>query len=392
MDMRKVNLIVSVLIGLIGTIVYFVTIPTVDEEALVNVVIEAGDEKVLEDIYFNGYLYDYSDFQVTQEGVHTTKGLSYLENLDAPVNMDLQRLQKEYPEFINQMVYNNNYYSNNLVYSENYLVTAHFEITEGNYRIETENLHLSLYEKETEEIHSTIINRSNEMQEDSIDVIGIYEDYPTIKLLLSANNWPNNYEEGTSRVLLGEYNFETKVYNEKKLIEKEGSFFADYVSPNQKAVLFNHYSESEEGNYLLDYDSGVLTSLETEGKVLLLDEESNLFALADNEGQSVLQTYDMLDGGGLEAVQEVALATAFDLTLNQEEFALIEAKLIGDYLYVIQNQENFESDGKVLPASIQVFDRTTGENVMSGSIRFDEKYEVQVRSGFIDSIGQLSAY
>ena len=82
--MRKVNLIVSVLIGLIGTIVYFVTIPTVDEEALVNVVIEAGDEKVLEDIYFNGYLYDYSDFQVTQEGVHTTKGLSYLENLDAP--------------------------------------------------------------------------------------------------------------------------------------------------------------------------------------------------------------------------------------------------------------------------------------------------------------------
>ena len=390
--MRKVNLIVSVLIGLIGTIVYFVTIPTVDEDVLVNVVVEAGDEKVLDDIYFNGYLYDYSDFQVTQEGVHTTKGLSYLENLDAPLEMDLQRLQKEYPEFINQMVYNNNYYSNNLVYSENYLVTAHFEITEGNYRIETENLHLSLYEKETEEIHSTIINRSNEMQEDSIDVIGIYEDYPTIKLLLSANNWPNNYEEGTSRVLLGEYNFETKVYNEKKLIEKEGSFFADYVSPNQKAVLFNHYSESEEGNYLLDYDSGVLTSLETEGKVLLLDEESNLFALADNEGQSVLQTYDMLDGGGLEAVQEVALATAFDLTLNQEEFALIEAKLIGDYLYVIQNQENFESNGEVLPALIQVFNRSTGEIAMNGSIRFDEKYEVQARSGFINSIGQLSAY
>ena len=390
--MRKISLIVSVLLGFIGTVVYFVTIPTVDEEALVNVVIEAGDEKVLEDIYFNGYLYDYSDFQVTQEGVHTTKGLSYLENLDAPLEMDLQMLQKEYPEFINQMVYNNNYYSNNLVYSENYLVTAHFEITEGNYRIETENLHLSLYEKETEEIHSTIINRSNEMQEDSIDVIGIYEDYPTIKLLLSANNWPNNYEEGTSRVLLGEYNFETKVYNEKKLIEKEGSFFADYVSPNQKAVLFNHYSESEEGNYLLDYDSGVLTSLETEGKVLLLDEESNLFALADNEGQSVLQTYDMLDGGGLEAVQEVALATAFDLTLNQEEFALIEAKLIGDYLYVIQNQENFESNGEVLPALIQVFNRSTGEIAMNGSIRFDEKYEVQARSGFINSIGQLSAY
>lgn len=390
--MRKINLIVSVLIGLIGTIVYFVTIPTVDEEALVNVVIEAGDEKVLEDIYFNGYLYDYSDFQVTQEGVHTTKGLSYLENLDAPLEMDLQMLQKNYPEFINQLIYNTNIYSKNLVFSDSYLTSAHFQSSEGNYRIETENLHLSLYEKETEEIHSTIINRSKEMQEDFIDVIGIYEDYPTIKLLLSANNWPNNYEEGTSRVLLGEYNFETKVYNEKELIEKEGSFFADYVSPNQKAVLFNHYSESEEGNYLLDYDSGVLTSLETEGKVLLLDEESNLFALADNEGQSVLQTYDMLDGGGLEAVQEVALATAFDLTLNQEEFALIEAKLIGDYLYVIQNQENFESNGEVLPALIQVFNRSTGENALNGLIQFDEKNEVQARSGFIDSIGQLSAY
>lgn len=390
--MRKISLIVSVLLGFIGTVVYFVTIPTVDEEALVNIVVEAGDEKALEDIYFNGYLYDYSDFQVTQEGVHTTKGLSYLENLDAPLEMDLQMLQKDYPEFINQLIYNPNIYSKNLVFSDSYLTSAHFESSEGNYRIETEKIHLSLYEKETEEIHSTIINRSNEMQEDSIDVIGIYEDYPTIKLLLSANNWPNNYEEGTSRVLLGEYNFETKVYNEKELIEKEGSFFADYVSPNQKAVLFNHYSESEEGNYLLDYDSGVLTSLETEGKVLLLDEESNLFALADNEGQSVLQTYDMLDGGGLEAVQEVALATAFDLTLNQEEFALIEAKLIGDYLYVIQNQENFESNGEVLPALIQVFNRSTGENALNGLIQFDEKNEIQARSGFIDSIGQLSAY
>ena len=100
----------------------------------------------------------------------------------------------------------------------------------------------------------------------------------------------------------------------------------------------------------------------------------------------------MTDDGGLEPAGEVPLAIEYELTLNEDAFAFIEAELVGDYLYMIQNQENFESDGKVLPASIQVFDRTTGKNVMSGSIRFDEKNEVQARSGFVDSIGQLSDY
>ena len=198
--MRKINLIVSVLIGLIGTIVYFVTIPTVDEEALVNVVIEAGDEKVLEDIYFNGYLYDYSDFQVTQEGVHTTKGLSYLENLDAPLEMDLQMLQKNYPEFINQLIYNTNIYSKNLVFSDSYLTSAHFQSSEGNYRIETEKIHLNLLDKTTGEIKSEIVNRGNNQAGDGVDVVGIYENYPTVKVLLSINTWGDNFRDRKSVV------------------------------------------------------------------------------------------------------------------------------------------------------------------------------------------------
>lgn len=390
--MRKISLIVSVLLGFIGTVVYFVTIPTVDEEALVNVVIEAGDEKVLEDIYFNGYLYDYSDFQVTQEGVHTTKGLSYLENLDAPLEMDLQMLQKNYPEFINQLIYNTNIYSKNLVFSDSYLTSAHFQSSEGNYRIETEKIHLNLLDKTTGEIKSEIVNRGNNQAGDGVDVVGIYENYPTVKVLLSINTWGDNFSEESSRVILGEYNFETKTYSEEKLVEKQGGFYGDYINPNQSTALINHYSASEDVNYLFDYENGSLMPIEREGKVFLLDEDSRLFAVANVDGETVLQSYEMTDGGGLEPAGEVPLAIEYELTLKEDAFAFIEAELIGDYLYVIQNQENFESDGKVLPASIQVFDRTTGENVMSGSIRFDEKYEVQVRSGFIDSIGQLSAY
>ncbi len=390
--MRKIGLMVSVLLGLIGTVVYFMTIPTVDEEALVNVVVEAGDEQVLDNIYFNGYIYDYSDFHVSNDKVHTTEGLSYLDKIDAPPHMNLQLLHQSYPEFVEALSHDYRIFSNHLVYSENYLTSAHFEITEGDYRIETEKVYLNVLDKEAEEVQTDVIDRSNELNGDSVEIIGLYETYPTVKMLLSVSSWPNNYSESTSQILLGEYNIETKTYSEEKLFEKQGSFYSDLVAQNKSSVLINHHSATEQGTYLFNFDESILSPLESEGKVFLLDEESDLFALASVDGETVLQFFERNAEENLEVTEEVPLAIDFDLMLNQQAFPLIEAALINDYLYVVQSKENFEDTGEVLPATMQVFNPTNGESVMSGYIGFNEKNEVNAYSGMVESIGQLSDF
>ena len=52
----------------------------------------------------------------------------------------------------------------------------------------------------------------------------------------------------------------------------------------------------------------------------------------------------MLDGGGLEVVEEVPLAIDFELALNDFEYGFVAAELIGEYLYIVQSQENYDSN------------------------------------------------
>lgn len=391
--MRKLGLIFSMIIGLVGTTIYFMTIPNVDEEALVNLVVEAGDEAVLDDIYFNGYINDYSDFYMTNEEVYATETLSYLDRIDAPYIMDLQILQDSYPEFIDSLVHNYDVFSYQVVYGENYLTAAHFEITRENYRIEMENIQLSLLDKETNEIKTDTIQRNDELTGDSIEIIGLYESYPTIKILLSVNTWPQAHGLGTSRIIAGEYNFETKAYEERKLLEGEFSFYGSYVSRNQESQLLEYYSdETGDINYLYDFENEFFDSLERDEQIYLTDQENHLFAVANDGEETVLQSYDMLDGGGLEVVEEVPLAIDFELALNDFEYGFVAAELIGEYLYIVQSQENYDSNQEALPATMQVFNRTTGESVLSGYIGFDEEKEVNAYSGAVYSIGQVSDF
>lgn len=76
--MRYLKLSISLILSVIGLAVYFITIPRVDEDELVHLTVQAGDEAILEDYSFDGYIYDYSSFMLTGEDILVPENLPFL--------------------------------------------------------------------------------------------------------------------------------------------------------------------------------------------------------------------------------------------------------------------------------------------------------------------------
>src|SRR5699024_7569883 len=105
--MRKLILVISSLIALVGIFIYFISFQSVDEEALIHLTVESGNKELLDDIYFNVYLYDYGSFHVNnKKGVTTNENLPYLEKIDASEDQTLNNLLEKYPQFMHEVVYN----------------------------------------------------------------------------------------------------------------------------------------------------------------------------------------------------------------------------------------------------------------------------------------------
>src|SRR5699024_11175310 len=372
--MHKKKLIISSLIAVFGIIIYFVSIPTINKDDLVKLTVEAGDEKLLDDVYFNGYLYDYSLFHWdSHEGVTANETLPYLEGLDAAEDQSLRILQKDYPDFINPLLYDTNINQFYVLNSGNRLLSGYFENYEDDYFVDASTVHLNILNKETNEEISEKVERENYPEGDQADIVGLYEEYPVVKILYTTTSWNPEYSVEISKLSFGEYNLETNNYKETSLLNENGDFY-DYISnfykaKNNKIQIINYspyvvYDEHEEINdsngatsYLYNFVEDTFTPLKDSMAKYFIGNDNQVFSLTNEGEELILRQYNQT---GEKVEQETVLDNEFPISLYEEDqYPIVE--VINDRLFIAQSATDEISDQKILPTDLQVFDLHSGK-------------------------------
>src|SRR5699024_11006193 len=222
--MRKINLLIASAIGIIGLLIYFLSMPTLNEDALIDIQVKAGDEKLLEDMYLSGDIYDFTSYYTVNGETTTYKGLSYLEQLDTPYSTELMFLQKKYPELINKVFYGNSFFDYTLLNNADHLVTTGFTMKENGYDLDLSVVLMNVLNKETGKIDEETINRDNYPTGDWYTILAAYDEYPVFKFLYKTETWTDEVTGSESTLTLGEYNIETKNYSEKQLTNEITDF------------------------------------------------------------------------------------------------------------------------------------------------------------------------
>lgn len=398
--MRNKKLLTSFIIAFAGIIIYFLTIPTIDEEALVDLTVRAGDKGVLENIYFNGHLNDYSSFHINEEGVDTTKNLSYLKQEDVPNNPALAQLQNEYPEFTNHLLYSNTAWEHNILDSTKYLVGSYFEYDAQNNYFDTANLQLKAFNKETDTLIQEEVKRENYPEKGRAEILGMHEAYPVINILYSTSvHSGKNISEDSSILSMGEYNMETKTYSEHDILSEDGYFYCyttqSPVSSNNGLQIIDHIqyenngSEIGEQNWLVyNFEEATITLLDAADAYPMTTQSGQLFTLEHIEGETVLRHYNQ---NGEEILSEVSLD--LQIPINFTDGYPTVMQIIDNKLYLVQSAVasygDLVSEG-VASTPLQVFDIESGETLLLGEFNFDTKNEVHAREGVIQGIGKNS--
>ena len=403
--MHKKKLLISSLIAVFGIIIYFVSIPTINEEDLVKLTVEAGDEKLLDDVYFNGYLYDYSLFHWdSHEGVTANETLPYLEGLDAAEDQSLRILQKDYPDFINPLLYDTNINQFYVLNSGNRLLSGYFENYEDNYFVDASTVHLNILNKETNEEISEKVEREHYPEGDQVNLVGLYEEYPVVKILYTTTSWNPEYSVEKSNLSVGEYNLETKNYKETSLMNENGDFY-DYNSnfykaKNNKIQIINYspyvvYDEHEEINdsngatsYLYNFVEDTFTPLKDSMAKYFIGNDNQVFSLTNEGEELILRQYNQT---GEKVEQETVLDNESPINLYEEDLYSI-TEIIDDQLFIAQSATDERSNQGIPPTDLQVFDLHSGEKLLTGKIEYDTDSEVNALEGYIHSIGQMSDY
>ena len=399
--MRYIKLIISSLIGLVGIIFYFVSIPTMNKEALVNLTVEAGNEDLLEDVYFNGYLLNnehYTFLMNNEEGITTNAGKSYLEKLDAPSDQALSILQEKYPLLIDDLIYDNNISPFYILNSDKYLISGHFRMNETTLYTDTSTVYLSALDKESNEIVEDEVTREHAPDGDYIDIIGLHEEYPVVKILYNTTTWGTNTEGEKSHLTVGEYNFETKNYSETSLINENGSFSGENtntsLAKNNDIQIINHYGnnvyegEGTANSYIYNFAEDSFSPLENSPVNYFVGNNNQLFTLENVDDEVFLREFNQT---GQEVINEVALNAEFPLDL-QGEYPFIIKKIINNQLFVIQTPMPETQGPEIPPSELYVFDIETGENLLFGKFEYDNNSEFDAPQGMIDAIGQMSDF
>ena len=392
--MRKTKLVISSLIALVGIFIYFISVPSVDEEALIHLTVESGNKELLDDIYFNGYLYDYGSFHVNnKKGVTTNENLPYLEKIDASEDQTLNNLLEKYPQFMHEVVYNSQITDYSLLNSDEKLISGYFKISDTNYFVDNSTIYLNALNKETKETVEDTIQRESDPASDSVNIIGMHEEYPVVKILYSTSTWTTDSLGEKSNLSVGEYNFETKTYSEESLLNEEGSFYAYNSDPynikNNKVQIIRHDgNEDHPTAYIYNFIEDTLSPFQTTATNSFVGNKDQLYTL-ENEGEEILlRQYDQT---GQKIENEVALENELPLNFYEEE-AILLSEVINDQLFIVQSTINERLEQDIPPTKLQVFDLHSGKNLLTGKIEYDTDSKVNATEGYIHSIGQMSDF
>lgn len=396
--MRYIKLTSSLFIGLVGFVLYFFTIPSIDTDNFLTIDVEAGDKEILDDMYLSGSLdYNsnyYSSFVYQDQETLIVEELPFLKQMDDPYDSEIRSLLKKYPEFISDIHYDMNQMVTHYGDSKDYVTAAYFNYERADYSIGLDELYLELFNKETKEIKKEKIKLTEYENGDSADIYAIHENYPTVQILYSTTEWDSDYYESTSTLLLGEYNLETKKYTQETLKKLEGDFSFNEVgmnvTNNQELAVLPFYSQGNE--YVVDESSTgeVVEHMTSESdgrdKIIVVDlvnkttnevkyglhylvsEQNELYSFTEENGSGVLNKYD---DNNEEVVDTISLDLE-EIELDESTELDPMAKIIDGKLFLFYNIIQYENgESKLNPINFQAFAVDSGKEVAKGKIKFN---------------------
>lgn len=392
--MRYIKILLSLIIGLIGTVLYFVSMPSIDEHKMIDMTVEAGDDSLLEDLYLSGYMTNYSSFILDADGVSIYEELSFLEQLDTMEYAELAMLQQAYPEFMENLLFAMNTYSFGLSTDEEYLVAGSMNQNPDSYLPQFQQLTVQVLNKETGEISEDIIEREDFPTGDSIDFLGVYQDYPTVKLLVNTGTWDRETYEETAKISLIAFNLETKDYSEETISKEEGYMYSyehGSVSTNRSLVSVAFAPNYEDTMFhLFDFTNDSFHKL---GEVLdhfIISEDNQLYSLTYEAGRPFLNHFNIET---MEIMNQTELAHEGSGEIARE-FPEGMSFIADDKLYLAESQ--FATDrnatADIPPSTLSVFDIETGEQLLQTTIRYDLENQSTTFEAFIENMGLLSKF
>lgn len=387
--MRYLKLSISLILSVIGLAVYFITIPRIDEDELVHLTVQAGDEAILDDYSFNGYIHSYGSFTLTNEGILVPANLPYLEMLDASDDMEIMKLKETYPDFVNKLTYGTNTSSYLISTDEEYLTSVHFEYQSDTFSEIYSRLFFRALNKETNKIEEDFVTRELGSNIFYASIVGINENYPVVDVLIDtrlSNHSNENFETG--ELSLVSYNFETKNMTETVLLESPNyieQVVYTAVHNNESIQAFRSVDPetNKEIIYLVDYDKDAIIKREIPGERLVVSDDSRLYSIVE----TTLVEYDKTSQ---EKVGEVDLAMDFKEKKNMD-FAMNELFILDGKLFVLNNNEMDEDDSEtnqIKPTDLVVYDISTGEILVEAQFTYDGTEQVGAWAASIDQIKQ----
>src|SRR5699024_7950596 len=190
-------------------------------------------------------------------------------------------------------------------------------------------IYLNALNKETKETVEDTIQRESDPASDSVNIIGMHEEYPVVKILYSTSTWTTDSIGKKSNLSVGEYNFETKTYSEESLLNEEGSFYAYNSDPynikNNKVQIIRHDgNEDHSTTYIYNCIQDALYPFQPTATNCFVGNKGQLYTL-DNEGEEILlRQYDQTCQ---QSENEVDLENELPLNFYEEE-AIILSEVI----------------------------------------------------------------
>lgn len=384
--MRYLKLTISLILSAIGLAVYFITIPQIDEDELVHLTVQAGDEAILENYYFDGYIYDYSSFTLNGDDVFTPANLPFLQQLDATDDMDMMLLKEDYSDFINELIFGPNILTYLISNGEDYLSSAHFEYQSGTYSEIYSALTIRTLNKETNKIEEDVVTRETRSNVYYASIVGIYENYPVVDVLVDTRiGDPTNEFNETTELSLISYNFETKNMTESVVLDTK-----EYLEPQRYASVYSNQSimafsafdseTSAEKSYLMDFEKNTMVQREGPRERLVVSDDSRLYSIEE----TTLVAYSEMH---TERVREVSLSMDFAEKKNMD-FSMNELFILDSKLFVVNNNDTTDETQRdnIKPTDLVVYDITTGEILVEGQFNFDGTEQVDAWATSIDLI------
>lgn len=386
--MRYLKISISLVLSVVGLLIYFITIPRIDGDDLVQLTVLAGDDHSIVDYSFNGYIHNFSSFSLTEDDLLVTGTLPFLEKLDATENMDLMMLTEDYPDFVYPLMYGPNIQSYAVSSDRDYLTSAHFEYQNSSYSDIYSRLYLRALKKETNEIIEDEITRNAGSNVYYASIYGVYENYPEISLLLEtrAGGPRDNYDRDNGTYSLVSYNFETKNMTEEILLETQDyleTTLYSMVHKNQlRQVFYSIDSITEEPRtYIMNYETGQLTELETANTGLFVSDDNRLYHIADD-------TLVEIDEEGT-VVNEVDLSEDYK-ELKNIDFESSIHYIYADKLFVLSNDysDDYDENLPIKPTDLAIFNVSTGDLITEAQFTYGETNQMGARNVNIESISK----